>query len=146
MKRGLRSFGIDASLLGGGVALAILGMPLVNGRWILIVLAVGLISIPVARSKNLQTTFWTPREVNRRTIKLELDKEACMGVASCVKLAPQVFKLDEASLKSAFISYAPLVILDEKGASNQTILDAAMSCPYRAIILADANSGERVYP
>ena len=37
-------------------------------------------------------------------------------------------------------------LLDEHGASNQTILEAAQSCPYKAIILKNKDNNERIYP
>ena len=86
------------------------------------------------------------RIVNERNIDVNIEKESCMGVGSCVAIAPQVFKIDEASLKSSFMAYAPLEVLDKKGASNQTILEAAQSCPYKAIIVEDKDSNEQIFP
>lgn len=127
-----------------GLASAIYGAPLTNGRWVFMVIGVLIIAIPLLRINkdiNVKET-----DLTGRTLRLRIDQEACMGVASCVKLAPKVFKLDETELKSSFISYAPLVVIDEKGASNNTLFRAAQSCPYKAIMLEDDATGEQVYP
>lgn len=145
MREGIRHLVVDMLMLGGGLTLALLGAPLVDGRWVLLLLGVILVGVPVMRMRNLGPLS-IPHDINKKSLKVRIDKDSCMGVASCVKLAPRVFKIDETELKSSFISSAPLVILNEKGATNQTILQAAMSCPYRAIVLEDEITGERVYP
>jgi ferredoxin len=79
-------------------------------------------------------------------LRLQIDWNSCMGAASCVSLAPTVFKLDDAALKSVFIGRAPLILLDEQSVDNETIFRAAQSCPYRAIHLIDADTATRFYP
>lgn len=79
-------------------------------------------------------------------LRLQIDWNSCLGAASCVSLAPTVFKLDDAALKSVFIGRAPLIILDERSADNETIFRAAQSCPYRAIHLIDADTDTQFYP
>ena len=64
---------------------------------------------------------------------------------SCIALAPEVFQIDWVKRKSSF-SAAPIEVKDETGADNETIFLAAQSCPYRAIVLEDADTGERLYP
>ena len=103
-----------------------------------------LVIIPIKRS-NLGS-FSKVQGINEIDIKVEIDKDSCMGVGSCVSIAPQVFKIDESSLKSSFMAYAPLKLLDEHGASNQTILEAAQSCPYKAIIVNNKDNDEKIFP
>ena len=145
MKADIRNLVIDLGLLGGAIFLSFLGLPLNNGRWIFLLLVILLIGITIVRAKNLGMT-WIPQDVNQKNLSVAIDKDSCMGVGSCVNLAPQVFKIDDSDLKSAFISSAPLIVLNEKGASSQTVLQAAMSCPYKAIILSDKATGEQVFP
>jgi molecular chaperone DnaJ len=38
------------------------------------------------------------------------------------------------------------VVISETGADYETILDAAKTCPTKAIIIIDRYSGERIYP
>lgn len=68
--------------------------------------------------------------------KVEVDRDLCIGAAPCVTVAPAVFQLDEEN---------KAVILDEKGADDETILLAAQSCPTQAIILYDED-GNQIYP
>ena len=68
--------------------------------------------------------------------KIEIDRELCIGAATCVALAPGVFALDKKN--KAFV-------VDEHGADADVIRLAAESCPTKAISLFDEN-GARVYP
>ncbi|HXQ92490.1 MAG TPA: ferredoxin [Nitrososphaerales archaeon] len=89
--------------------------------------------------------WWTGMVVGDRKVGIKVDWNSCMGAASCVELAPKVFRLDWEKKKSIF-DPAPLVLLDKKGADPERIFYAAQSCPYRAIILEDEETGERIYP
>lgn len=140
----MRSLATEILMLLAGIGIAIYGAPLVDGRWVFMLLGVIIISIPMARISR-ELSVQGP-DLTGKTVRLRIDQESCMGVGSCVKLAPRVFKIDEASLKSSFISFAPLVVLDEKGASNNALFRAAQSCPYRAIILEDQDTGEQLFP
>ena len=89
--------------------------------------------------------WWTGIVVNDRKVGIKVDWNSCMGAASCVELAPKVFRLDWEKKKSIF-DPAPLVLLDKKGADPERIFFAAQSCPYHAIILEDEETGERIFP
>ena len=68
---------------------------------------------------------------------VEIDREACIGAGSCVAIAPQSFSLDDE---------AKAILLDSIDADLQeTILNAAKSCPVDAIIIKD-DKGNRVWP
>lgn len=69
--------------------------------------------------------------------KVVVDKDLCIGAASCVAIAPDVFDLDDDG--KAFV---------KEGASFedlQMILDAAESCPTSAISVFDED-GNQLYP
>lgn len=68
--------------------------------------------------------------------KIVVDRDACIGAAPCVTVAPGVFQLDEDN---------KAYIVDEHGADAETILLAAQACPVQAIILFD-ESGKQIYP
>lgn len=89
--------------------------------------------------------WWTGVVVNGKEVAIHVDWNSCMGAASCVALAPKVFRLDWDKKKSIF-DPAPLEILDEKGDVPEKIFVAAQSCPYKAIILEDRETGERIFP
>ncbi len=69
-------------------------------------------------------------------MKIVVDREKCIGAASCIAVAPDVFELDDEN---------KAVVKNAKGADDQTILDAAKSCPTEAIIVYDDN-GTQIYP
>lgn len=69
--------------------------------------------------------------------KIEVDREACIGAAPCFAIAPKVFKIDNEN---------KAVVVDEKGADDKTILEAAQSCPVNAIKIIDLETGLQVYP
>ena len=68
--------------------------------------------------------------------KITVDRPLCIGAASCVVIAPKVFALD---------SENKAIVLDPQGHDEQTILDAARSCPVAAIILHD-KAGNQIWP
>lgn len=68
--------------------------------------------------------------------RIYIDRDLCIGAASCVAIAPAVFSLDDEN---------KAVVINDKGADDETILLAAQSCPTRAIILFDEH-GNQIYP
>jgi len=72
----------------------------------------------------------------RRIAKIYVDRNLCIGAASCIAVAPGVFALDEEN---------KAYVVDENGADQEIILLAAQSCPTRAIILYDED-GNQIYP
>lgn len=68
--------------------------------------------------------------------KIYVDRDLCIGAASCVAIAPGVFQLDEEN--KAYVA-------NEKGADDEMILLAAKSCPTKAIIVFDTE-GNQIYP
>lgn len=68
--------------------------------------------------------------------KVEVDRDACIGAAPCVTVAPGVFQLDEEN---------KAYVVDQNGADAETILLAAQACPVQAIRVFDEN-GVQIYP
>lgn len=69
-------------------------------------------------------------------MNVKVDRQLCIGVGNCVAIAPRVFRLDQQNKAVA----AAASSVDE-----QTLWDAAESCPEKAIILED-NQGRQLYP
>jgi ferredoxin len=69
-------------------------------------------------------------------VKVKVDRDLCIGVSNCVALAPTVFKLDEE--KKA-------VVLDPSSVDDDSLLEAAESCPQNAMIIED-DQGNQLYP
>jgi len=68
--------------------------------------------------------------------KIYVDRDLCIGAASCIAIAPNVFELDGEN---------KAVVTNPKGADDETILLAAQSCPTKAIIVYD-EEGNQIYP
>ena len=68
--------------------------------------------------------------------KIYIDRDLCIGAASCAAIAPDVFELDGEN---------KAVVRNPKGADDETILLAAQSCPTKAIIIYD-EEGNQIYP
>lgn len=76
-----------------------------------------------------------PKKIRNWTVVV--DRNLCIGAASCVAVAPKTFALD---------NEAKAIILDTALAdSDETILDSAKACPVAAIIIHDG-SGKQVFP
>jgi len=85
-----------------------------------------------------------PKPKHLRPIAIRIDEDVCVANGVCVNLAPAVFQLKKQETPSIF---APLVyIVDPYGADNDTIIQAAEMCPTAAIIIEDAETGERIHP
>ncbi len=68
---------------------------------------------------------------------VKIDRNLCIGAASCVALAMKTFELD---------SENKAIVLDEGGDEAETIKLAAESCPTKAIILENSETGAQEYP
>ena len=75
--------------------------------------------------------------VRVRNLKIRVDRDLCIGAATCVAIATKTFLLD---------SEAKAVILNtlEQDADN-IIIDAAKGCPVAAIIIEN-DKGQRIFP
>jgi len=67
---------------------------------------------------------------------VSIDQSRCIGAGNCVHIAPVAFQLDEEN-----VAY----LVDPSSVDDETLLDAARSCPTDAIYL-DTEEGEAVYP
>lgn len=82
-------------------------------------------------------------------MRIRVDRDLCIGAASCVALLPEVFELDEegkAVMKRVMgDKTSEWVDYKELSAEAQMILEAARSCPTSAIIIED-DDGKQIYP
>ena len=69
-------------------------------------------------------------------MKIEINREICIGCGTCASIAPETFEID-AEGKST--------VKNPKGNNDETILDAAKSCPVGAITVKD-DSGKVIWP
>ena len=68
--------------------------------------------------------------------KIVVDREKCQGIGACVGAAPDVFEID---------GEGKAVVIDAKGADDETVALAAEACPLEAISVFD-EAGEQIYP
>ncbi len=69
-------------------------------------------------------------------MKVRVDKELCIGIGNCVAVAPTVFELNEENKAD---------VVNSNSVDDNTILEAAESCPQNAIIVED-DAGNQVHP
>lgn len=72
----------------------------------------------------------------KKIARIEVDRELCIGAASCTAIAPEVFELDGEN---------KAVVKPGATVDDATVLDAAKSCPVLAIYLY-GEDGQRIYP
>lgn len=75
--------------------------------------------------------------VKVKKLKVRVDRQLCIGAATCVAVAPQTFVLD---------ADAKAVILETSvNDDDTTIIEAAKACPVAAIFIEDEN-GNKIFP
>ncbi len=68
--------------------------------------------------------------------KIFVDRDLCIGAASCIAVAPDTFELDREN---------KAIVKDKNASDDETLLLAAQSCPTKAIIVYD-EEGNQIYP
>jgi len=76
-------------------------------------------------------------EVTIGKYKVKVIRSACIGAASCVAVAAGTFQLDGEN---------KAVIQAGSSDPAETILMAAQSCPTKAIVITDSETGTQVWP
>ena len=83
---------------------------------------------------------------------LMVDRDLCIGAASCVAVYPEVFQLDDENkaviLQKAGIQTSDktdIDVLEVSALDDDLLLLAAQSCPTAAIFLYDAD-GNQIFP
>lgn len=71
------------------------------------------------------------------TIKITIDRDLCIGAATCAAIAPEVFVLDNEA--------KAIVLTTADSTDDATIIDAARGCPTAAITIEDQN-GQKLFP
>ena len=77
------------------------------------------------------------KEVIIGKYKVKVIRDDCIGATSCVALASGTFKMDDEN---------KAIILEDSQDSEEAILMAAQSCPTKAIIIIDTETGKQVWP
>jgi ferredoxin len=69
--------------------------------------------------------------------QIKVVRNLCIGAASCIAVSPAVFQLDKDN---------KAIIPDDATDLPENILLAAQSCPTKAIIITDTETGQQVWP
>jgi ferredoxin len=72
-----------------------------------------------------------------RSLTMRIDRNLCIGAATCIAIAPKAWSLDDE---------AKAIILDTASEeTDQTLIEAAKGCPVAAIFITD-DTGKQVFP
>jgi len=72
---------------------------------------------------------------------VDVDKSLCIGCCSCEMIAPEVFEINKNTRSNPKSS-----VINQKGAGINKIMNAAKTCPTKAIIVEDLETNERLFP
>jgi ferredoxin len=70
-------------------------------------------------------------------IRISVDTVKCQAYRRCLAVAPTVFGIDKDGKAE---------VVHTADAAPDVLLKAARSCPYRAIVAVDEDSGEQLFP
>ena len=70
-------------------------------------------------------------------LSVVVDTGKCQGYGACVKIAPEVFRLNADNKADSG---------DPTAAPDEVVLKAARCCPYRAVTVKDADTGAQLIP
>ncbi len=80
----------------------------------------------------------TPRrEPPLNDLRVSADLSRCIASANCVSVAPTAFRVD--------MALDEVMLLDTGSVDRQTLIDAAMACPTRALYVDEAD-GTPIWP
>lgn len=85
----------------------------------------------------MSSTNDNPSGSSASIARVEIDRELCIGAASCVAVSPRGFLLDDENKARLQPGWEKL--------SHDELLSAAKSCPVLAIYLYD-QAGHKIYP
>ena len=71
-----------------------------------------------------------------KVVEVRVEKDKCIGTGNCIDLAPGVFEFDAEGKSS---------VIDASGADDETLKEAAESCPVEAITLI-GEDGRQIWP
>ncbi len=72
---------------------------------------------------------------------VNVDESLCIGCCSCEIIAPNVFEINKQTQSNPKSS-----VINQKGEGVNKIMNAAQTCPTKAISVEDINTKERLFP
>ncbi|MCX6731005.1 MAG: ferredoxin [Candidatus Roizmanbacteria bacterium] len=70
-------------------------------------------------------------------LKVHVDRDLCIGAATCIAVAPKTFILDSEA--------KAIVLQSAQEETSETIIESAKACPVAAIIITD-ETGKQIFP
>ncbi|MBB46469.1 MAG: molecular chaperone DnaJ [Thaumarchaeota archaeon] len=80
-------------------------------------------------------------KIYKHNLSVRVDKSQCIACMSCETIAPNVFVIDKLTMINPKSQ-----VHNQYGASEERIMDAAETCPTKAIKINERKSGRKVYP
>lgn len=94
------------------------------------------------RSDGKQGEYEKAKEPKKQpNLFVDVDKSLCIGCCSCEMIAPDVFSINRNSRSNPKSS-----VINPKGAGINKIMNAAETCPTKAIIVENTDTKERLFP
>jgi curved DNA-binding protein CbpA len=87
------------------------------------------------------STVTTDNLNTRNRFQIIVEPSLCMAFGSCETLAPKVFVVEKDKIFNPKAK-----VISEVGEDFDAILAAAQTCPTKAILIIDRNTGEYIYP
>ena len=88
--------------------------------------------------KNYQNT---QSNAFKHNLSVDVDESLCIGCCSCETIAPKVFAVDKLKMINPKSH-----VYNQYGASEEKIMDAAETCPTKAIQVDEKKSGRKIFP
>ncbi len=79
--------------------------------------------------------------IEKSRFKIIVEPSLCMAFGSCEILAPNVFHIETNKMINP-----KAVVISETADKFESILDAAQTCPTKAIIIIDRHTGKQIFP
>lgn len=78
---------------------------------------------------------------NQPELQVTVDKSLCIGCCSCEIIAPTVFEIDKNTKTNPKSK-----VINQKGAGINKIMNAAQTCPTKAITVENIRTKEKLFP
>jgi len=92
-------------------------------------------SKPKTKNRNSETKIY------KHGLSVRVEKSQCIACLSCETIAPNVFVIDKLTMINTKSQ-----VHNQYGASEEKIMDAAETCPTKAIKVNERKSGRRIFP
>ncbi len=95
----------------------------------------------VKHQKIQETSIRKKSSIEESRFKIIVEPSLCMAFGSCTILAPNVFHIESNKMINP-----KAIVISEIADKFESILDAAQTCPTKAIIIIDKHTGEQIFP